>query len=253
MDDWSVPESDGEGEHTLLPPPPSNLLELLHVLMKDKSLELDCCGKNEENEEGESTKGRKRKRKKKHETQEDSNVTAAPPQGTQLETRMDILSESTQSSEIRSTRTASTSECRDSRRPTLSAFDYQHEDFGPIELKANRGRKCLPGLNKKAVTLQDIEATLRKEDVRWREEEEGVSRYHSNNQEEYGLRGGGAKGSVTVNGGGSRLELNEKREEKFTQEGDSDDSSLFDDVDLSFNSQDINMKLSRIEQLLDND
>lgn len=116
MDDWSVSESDGEGEHTLLPPPPSSLLELLHVLMKEKTLELDCCGKNEENEEGKSTKGRKRKRKRKHETQEDSNATAAPPQSTQLETRTDILSESTQSSEIRSTRTASTSECRDSRR-----------------------------------------------------------------------------------------------------------------------------------------
>ena len=85
----------------------------------------------------------------------------------------------------------------------------------------------LKGLGKKAVTLQDIEATLRKEDVRWRgEEEEGVSRYHGNNLEGHDLRGGGARESVTLNGGGGGLDCNDKREDKFTQEADSDDSSL---------------------------
>ena len=115
MDDWSVPESDGEGEYPSLPPPSSSLLELLHVLMREKSLQLDCSGKIQQDGEGEGSKGRKRKRKRKHKTQEDSS-TAPPPQTTHLETRLDGLSESTQSSEIRSTRTASTSECRDSRR-----------------------------------------------------------------------------------------------------------------------------------------
>ena len=81
------------------------------------------------------------------------------------------------------------------------------------------------------MTLQDIEATLRKEDVRWRDEGE-ESRYHSNNQDEQGLRGGtvlrggGAGAIVSVNGGG-RLDMNEvKREEEFTQDCDSDDSSI---------------------------
>ena len=134
MADWHVSESEGEGEDadrqetspsppTLTPLPhvdPKSLLELLIVIKRDKLLQLECSGKlNEEGDDGGTNrKERKRKRKRRVKSQNISSG-AGPSLVASSHVFVDVLSEGTPSSEVKSTRTASTSECRDSRRLIL--------------------------------------------------------------------------------------------------------------------------------------
>lgn len=105
MAEWYVSDSDTERDSCSerrdiaesLPANHSELLELLQTLKNERTLHLDCTSilKADERYHKQERRRRKRKRVKNHDSG-------------------DILSETT--SELKSTHTASTNECRDSRR-----------------------------------------------------------------------------------------------------------------------------------------
>jgi hypothetical protein len=78
------------------------------------------------------------------------------------------LFETDENSAVKSTQTTSTGDCRDTRRPTLSAFDYEHEDFINSMLLSKKFLKpkkdSISVQRHKAANLKDIVACLKRDE-----------------------------------------------------------------------------------------
>lgn len=249
MAEWHVSESESEPDVAPadavelggLKIPPSRLLEMFQTLEKRKTLRLDCL--------------RDVRRKKREERKQHKKDTVHSPGNAKSH---EDASETT-ASEIHST--TSTNECRDARRPSLSKFDYFHEDFpaltGHSHSAAKLKKRPPAPKDKKVASLDSIMANVKRHKRQEREEflehqQEEIERAKQLISPEYPHANNfSAETSLPCADVSNKLESPMEVEQRPLQINFGDDS----DVESPNSEMDVNLSLlsqiNRVEKILD--